>query len=197
MQQFDLGIDQLMRRIENFEEVAKAAVRPAAQAMSQVFYDEVKLRALTIGGSQRLQASIYQKFVVKSAADALGRGATYHISWRKGHSENNKKGKAGKGSLPSVTFGYWIEYGHWQRYAVYEGTDGELYTAIRPGMEKKPRPGRYASQAEKDAYFVLRKGGPKQIPSRSFLRSAYDAKRNDAVMAAMETMDEFIKQAKV
>lgn len=197
MDSFDLGIDQLIGRVENFRETAKTAVRPAAHAASKVFYDEVRTRALSVAGSSRLQSAVYEKFIVDSAAGLSGTSAKYHISWRKGRSQNNKKGQAGNGALPSVTFGHWLEFGYIQRYASYIGTDGEWYTAIRPEKRGTPKPKRKASQAEKDAYYVPRPGGPVQWLPKSFLRSAYEAVNLAAKQAAIARMRELIGQAKI
>ena len=65
-------VDKLTSRINEMSDVMRNNVRPAAQAGAQVFYDEMKLRALTIGKSRQLQASIYQKFVVQTREE-IGR----------------------------------------------------------------------------------------------------------------------------
>jgi len=197
MDSFNLGLEQLMQRVDNFKEVAKEAVRPAAHAASKVFYDEVRTRALSVAGSSRLQAAVYEKFIIDSASGVQGTSAKYHISWRKGHSQNNKKGQAGEGSLPSVTFGYWLEFGYIQRYASYTGSDDEWYTAVRPEKRGTPAPKRGASQAEKDAYFVPRPGGPVQWLPKSFLRSSYDAVNLAAKQAAISRLNELIGQARI
>ena len=85
----EFDVDQLTSRINEMSDVIRNNVRPAAQAGAQVFYDEMKIRALTIGKSRQLQASIYQKFVVETRQDALGLSATYHISWRKQKAKTN------------------------------------------------------------------------------------------------------------
>lgn len=198
MDSFDIGIDQLMARVDNFKEVAKTAVRPAAHAASKVFYDEVRARALSVAGSSRLQASVYEKFIVDSSAGLNGTSAKYHISWRKGHSQNNKKGQAGAGGLPSVTFGHWLEFGYIQRYAVHKDEEtGEWFTLIRPEKRGTPKPKRGASQAQKDAYYVPRPGGPVQWLPKSFLRSSYEAVNLAAKQAAIARLHELIGQAKV
>lgn len=189
---FDTG--SLLAKFDGLEDAMKSAIRKAAGAGAEVFYNEVRHRALTIGGSKRLQEAVYQKFVVDSKGGVLGESATYHISWRKGHSQNNKKGQAGEGALPSTTIGFWIEFGRWQRYMVRTDKNGEWYTVKRPGVTGKP-PGRKASQAQKDAYWMPRKGGPVFHPAKSFLRSGYDAAKDKAVEAAQERMKELIREA--
>ncbi|MBV2184457.1 MAG: hypothetical protein KUL88_07955, partial [Rhizobium sp.] len=80
--------------------------------------------------------------------------------------------------------GHLLEYGHVQRYAVFIGKDGKWHTAIRPEKLGTPKPRRNASQAEKDAYYLPRKGGPRFVAARPFVRPAA-AKFPEAV-AAME-----------
>lgn len=189
---FDTG--PLLAKFDNLEDAMKSAIRKAAGAGAEVFYNEVRHRALAIGGSKRLQESIYQKFVVDSKGGVLGESATYHISWRKGHSQNNKEGHAGEGALPSTTIGFWIEFGRWQRYMVRTDKNGEWYTVKRQGVTGKP-PGRKASQAQKDAYWMPRNGGPVFHPAKSFLRSGYDAAKEKAVQAAQARMKELIQEA--
>ena len=194
MLRVDFDTAPLLAKIDGLEEKLKSAVRKSAFAGSDVLYSEVRHRALAIGGSRRLQAAIYQKFVINSKGGALGESATYHISWRKGNSQNNKTGNAGKGALPATTIGFWIEFGRWQRYMVRTDKNGDWYTVKRPGVTGKP-PGRKASQAEKDAYWMPRKDGPVYWLPKSFLRSGYDAKKADAVQAAKDRMKELVKEA--
>lgn len=195
MLKVDFDAAPLLAKIDGIEEQIKKAVRPAAFAGSDVLYKEVRQRALSIGGSRRVQAAIYQKFVIDSKGGVLGESATYHISWRKGHSQNNKKGHAGEGALPTTTIGFWIEFGRWQRYMVRTDKNGDWYTVARPEMKGKPVPKRGASQAEKDAYWMPRKGGPVFHAPKSFLRSGYDAKRAEAIQAANDRMKELLREA--
>lgn len=190
---FDMG--PLMAKVDRIEQVIKESIRPAAFAGSDVFYKEVKTRALTVGGSRRLQASVYQKFVVDSAKGALGDSATYHISWRKQRAKTNVKGAPNPDAgLPYSTIGFWIEFGRWQRYMVRTGKDGEWYTVKRPGMEGKPAPKRGASQAEKDAYWMPRKDGPVYWLPKSFLRSSYEAKKAEAAQAVNDRMRQLVRE---
>lgn len=191
---FDLG--PLLAKIDGLEEKIKASIRPAAFAGSDVFYKEVRTRALTIGGSKRLQDSVYQKFVADSAKGALGESATYHISWRKQRAKTNIKGaKSEDAGLPYSTIGFWVEFGRWQRYMVRTDKNGEWYTVARPESKGKPAPGRGASQAVKDAYWMPRKDGPVYWLPKSFLRSSYEAKKAEAVKAAQDRMKELIREA--
>lgn len=191
---FDLG--PLLAKIDGLEDKIKAAIRPAAFAGSDVFYKEVRTRALTIGGSKRLQDSVYQKFVADSAKGASGESATYHISWRKQRAKTNIKGaKSEDAGLPYSTIGFWVEFGRWQRYMVRTDKNGEWYTVARPEMKGKPKPGRGASQAVKDAYWMPRKDGPVYWLPKSFLRSSYEAKKAEAVKAAQDRMKELILES--
>lgn len=91
------GVDAAM---DGLAEQAEAAARPAAQAMAQVLYDEVKRNVSRIRRhSGNLAASIYQVY----SKDNSGKGhATYHVSW------NARK----------APHGYNVEFGHLQRYEV-------------------------------------------------------------------------------
>lgn len=195
MLKVDFDASSLLAKFDGIEEKLKAAIRPAAFAGSDVFYKEVRHRALAIGGSKRLQDSIYQKFVVDSKGGVLGESATYHISWRKGREKSSDTAAKGA-SLPYTTIGFWIEFGRWQRYMVRTDKNGEWYTVKRPGVTGKP-PGRKASQAQKDAYWMPRKDGPVYWLPKSFLRSGYEAAKEKAVEAAQARMKELIREALV
>lgn len=132
------------------------AVRPAAQAAAEVLYQEVKRNVATLGKvTGNLDRSIYQVYSQDNSGPAR---ATYQVSWN--------QNKAPHGGL--------VEFGYIQRYATYLGKNGNFYTAVRPEARGKPKPRRRASQAEKDAYYVPRAGGPVQIAARSFVRKAAD-----------------------
>ncbi len=129
-------------------------VRPAAQAGAQVLYDQVVQNVAAIGTKTgNLKRSIYQ---VYSGQNLNPKRAKYVVSW------NARK----------APHGHLIEYGHIARYQAYINKRGEWKTLIRPEMRGKPKPKRNASQAVKDSYYVLRKGGPLQVPARSFVRNA-------------------------
>lgn len=152
--------------ISELEEDIQAAVRPAAQAGAQVFYDAVVRNVNALGKkSGNLAGAIYQAYSEENSGPGK---ATYHISWN--------ASKAPHGGL--------VEYGHIQRYAVNLAKDGKWYTLVKPSMRGKPKPKRNASQAEKDAYYVLRKGGPRQIAAQPFIRPAFY--RQGEAIAAVE-----------
>ena len=147
------GLDALFSELEGaFEDAA----RPAAQAASQVVYDEVKKNAQALGKKTgKLASSIYQVF---SSSNSGAGKATYQISW------NHKK----------APHGWLVENGYLQRYRYYQGSDGQIRPMVRPGMDGKPRPRRKASQAEKDAYYVTLPT-PIQVPAKAFVRRAQNS----------------------
>lgn len=147
------NISGWMAQIDTLQATVESAARPAAQAAAQVLYDEVGRNVGKIGKKTgNLASAIYQAF----SADHSGNGfATYHVSW-------NAK-KAPHGGL--------VEFGHLQRYRYYQGADGKVRPMVRPGMEGKPRPGRRASQAVKDAYYVPLPT-PRQVAAKPFVRPA-------------------------
>lgn len=151
----DIGVDLsgLDDLLQQWGDAVEGATRPAAQAAAQVFYERVEANVAAIGYvTGNLRQSIYQAFSAAHSGDGI---ATYHVSW------NHKK--APHGGL--------LEHGHWQRYAVQITKNG-WRTLIRPEKLGTKKPGRRASQAEKDAYYVPRPGGPVYIPGKAFLRRA-------------------------
>ena len=189
---FDLG--PLIKKIDNLEQTIKESMRPAAKAGAQVFYEEVQARALAVGG-YGLYAAVYQKFVADDASAALGESATYHVSWRKQRAKTNVKGaKNPQAGLPHSTIGFWMEFGRWQRYMAVIDKNGEWHTVVRPEMKGKPVPRSGASQAEKDAYWMPRKGGPIFRGPRPFIRNSYDSQKSIAAKAANDRMAQLIKE---
>lgn len=153
MSMLSVDMASLTSILNEMGENAEAAARPAAQAAAQVLYDEVRRNVAAIPHKTgKLAQSIYQVFSVNNSGE--GR-ATYHVSW-------NVR-KAPHGNL--------VEFGHIQRYVTYIGSDGNFYTAKRPSARGKRKPGRNASQATKDRYYVPLPA-PKQVPALSFVRRA-------------------------
>lgn len=110
--------------LDQIESVAIKAIRPAAQAGAQVFYNEVKLNASPPRLGQKtgnLQNSIYQVF---SKDNSTERRATYHISW------NHIK----------APHGYLIENG-WSR--------APAHPFVRPAFDSRTNA---ALQASKERY---------------------------------------------
>lgn len=155
------GLDAVF---DAYSDTVESAARPAAQAASQVLYDEVMANVAKKGKKTgNLQKSIYQVY----SEDNSDKGrATYHVSW-------NAR-VAPHGSL--------VENGHLQRYRYYQRPDGQIRPMVRAGMEGKPKPGRHASQAEKDAYYVTLPS-PVHVAASPFIRPAI-AKFDEAMEAA-------------
>lgn len=159
-------------------EAAESAVRPAAQAGAQVLYDGVKVNVAQIGRvSGNLEKSIYQYYSHEKSVEGVK--ATYHVSWN--HT------KAPHGQL--------LERGWLQRYAVRLNEQGRWVTLVRPDAQGKPKPKRRASQAEKDAYYVPRAGGPRWMPGRWFLARAADH-MSEATEAAAQELHKRVNEAK-
>lgn len=161
-----VDLDGLNAFVDALEEDVERAARPAAQAGAEVLYQAVLRNVQALGRvTGNLESSIYQAFVAKESAPGV---AKYDVTW------NHRR----------APHAYLVEFGHIQRYAVHLGKDGKWYTLVRPSMRGKPKPRRGASQAEKDAYYVPRPGGPQQIAAKAFVRSA--AASIPAAEAAME-----------
>lgn len=136
---------------------AQDAVRPAAQAGIQILYDAIQVNVSAMGRvTGNLGTSIYQYYSQENSVEGVS--AEYHASW------NHKK----------APHGHLLEFGWMQRYEIRLNKKGEWITLIRPEAIGKPKPRRRASQAEKDAYYVPRQGGPKWNPGRWFTTRAAD-----------------------
>lgn len=160
--------------VDSLNGLADEAARPAAQAMAQVFYDEIKRNVSKIGRvTGNLERSVYQAF---SASNSGPTNATYHISW------NHKK----------APHGHLVEWGHVQRYKMFRDNQGRVRLMVRPGMDGIKKPRRNATQAEKDAYYV-KLDTPKQVAAQPFIRPALTQRVIDmAVAAAQDTIIERI-----
>lgn len=154
MSGFRIDVDIGSLGMDAIAEGAEAAVRPAAQAGAQVFYETVKVNVGALGKvTGNLASSIYQVY----SRDNSGKSrAEYHVSW------NRKK----------APHGHLVEFGHLQRYVTYLDKRGQWRTLVRPNMVGKPKPKRNAPQAVKDAYYVPLKGGPRIVGAKSFVRKA-------------------------
>lgn len=97
------------RMLDDVADECEAAARPAAQAMAQVLYDQVKAN---VGRLRRrtgnLAASIYQAY---SASNSRPGVAAYHVSW------NAKK----------APHGHLVEFGHLQRYEISFDRDSNRF----------------------------------------------------------------------
>lgn len=154
---FTLDTSALNRVLAGIEGKVNDVVRPAAQAAAQVIYDAAKSNVGKIRGKTgNLASSIYQAYKDKQSTDSR---AAYEVSW------NPRK----------APHAHLVEYGHIQRYQAYIGKDGNYHTMVQPGMRGKKKPSKKASMAVKDAYYVLRKGGPVQVAAQPFMRPAKNA----------------------
>lgn len=131
------------------------AIRPAAFAGANVLYKEMK------GNAERIKkktGNLSESIYIAYSPEESGEGrATYRVSW-------NAK-KAPHGGL--------VEYGHLQRYVTYQRSDGKFVTKAKPGMKGKKKPSGRASQAAKDAYYVLL-ANPVQVAALPFARPVAD-----------------------
>lgn len=149
---FDAG--GLTSLLDDLEEGAQEAIRPAAHAATQVIYDRVKLNVQAIRRETgNLERSIYQYYSKENSED--GQRAQYHVSW----------------NAAKAPHGHLVEYGYLQRYRYYQDNQGRVRPMVRPGMEGQKPPGRRASDAEKAAYYVTL-DTPRQVPGRAFVRNA-------------------------
>lgn len=143
----------------------EAAVRPAAQAGAQVLYDQVKMNVAGLGKvTGNLDRSIYQKFSPEQSSEGK---AAYNVSW----------------NHTTAPHGHLVEYGYLQRYRYRPDGMGPM---VRAGMDGTKKPGRRASQAEKNAYYVTLPV-PKQVPAKAFVRRAESA-MEQAYKAAEEEL---------
>lgn len=155
--------------LEQLEGAAAEAIRPAAQAATQVIYDRVKSNVRALGRETgNLDKSIYQAFSPEKSK--TGQRAEYHVSW------NHKV----------APHGHLVEYGYLQRYRYYRDNQGRVRPMVRPGMDGRPPPSRRASQEQKDAYYVPLPT-PKQVPGKAFVRSA-EGSLPDAYLAAEDEL---------
>lgn len=161
--------------LDELAEDAAQAIRPAAQAAAQVLYDRVKLNVNGIGKiTGNLASAIYQAYSPENSKEGVT--ARYNVSW----------------NASKAPHGHLLEYGYLQRYRYYQNNQGQIRPMVRPGMEGKKRPGRRASQAAKDAYYVALPA-PVQVPGRAFVRNAASA-MPEAYQAAEDELIRRIQQ---
>lgn len=153
--------------LDALAEDAQEAIRPAAQAGVQVLYDQIKANVAQLGRvTGNLENSIYQYYSDENSQDGVR--ASYNASW------NHKK----------APHGHLVEYGYLQRYQYRPDGMGPM---VRAGMEGKKKPGRRASQAEKNAYYVTL-DTPKHVPGKFFVQRAGDSAMERAYKAAEEVL---------
>ena len=103
MLKIDFDFSSLEAKLDAITDAAEEAVRPAAQAGAQVYYDEVRARVPVSARAHKWRGKLYQPGTLKAAIyqvystdNSDETKATYHISW------NHKK----------AGHGYWIENGN-------------------------------------------------------------------------------------
>lgn len=163
---------RVRRKLNDIFEKGEQAVRPAAQAGAQVFYDEVVMRApvseaphFFYGRAGKdglrtiypfdpgdLKRSVYQVFSKDNSNKST---ATYHIAW----------------NHQVVPYGFMVEFGHIQTRKAYIGSDGLWYTSK-----------------------ALLDNGPKVVGPTPFLRPSFDAKLGEARQAAADRWTEDMKK---
>jgi hypothetical protein len=145
--------DGLFDYLDAIPDKVQESLIPAAAVGAKVLYDRVKLNVAALGSvTGKLDESIYRVLSKDKSSDHK---AVYHISW------NHRK----------APHGHLVEYGYMQRYAYYQTDDGQVRIRVRPEAAGKRKPGRHASQAEKNAYWVTL-ATPKHVPGKAFVRSA-------------------------
>lgn len=173
--QFSMDTSGLDRLLGEWGETLTQSAPAIAAAGAKVVYDEVHKNVDSMGTKTgNLKKSIYRKLSEEKSDRAKGK-IVYNVSW------NYKKAPHGR----------LLEWGWWQRYQVYVGLDGKWYTKIKPGVKGKvKKPGKNATQAQRDAYYVPMKGGPRYRQGYAFIRRAQSS--FPRALQAMET--EIIKR---
>ena len=130
-----VDLSSITAQLDKLTTVVNSAVRPAAQAGAQVYYNEVKLRAKR-GNETRylkdgrtrpaglLASAVYQVFSTDNSDDQK---ATYHVSW-------NKK-KAPHGYL--VEFGTRFAPKHPFLRPAYDAVHGAAEAAVYDELQKR------------------------------------------------------------
>ncbi|NUW66956.1 hypothetical protein [Vibrio coralliilyticus] len=127
MAMLSVDIQGLDAALEQDIQTLRDNTRPAAQAMAQVFYDDVLRnvgRLNTVTG--HLRGAIYQVYSPELSGEAL---AVYRVSWRT---------KRASG-LPAAPHGHLIEFGHLAPYPVFRNEQGEWKTAKQYGKLKQAK----------------------------------------------------------
>lgn len=103
MLKIDCDFSGLDAELDKITDAVQEAVRPAAQAGAQVYYDEVRARVPISSKPHKWRGKVYQPGTLRAAIyqvyskdNSTDDRATYHISW------NHKK----------AGHGYWIEFGN-------------------------------------------------------------------------------------
>lgn len=152
--------------LKEMEEDMTSALRPAAQKGAQVYYDALlsEYDRLVKNKTFNLRNAIYQAYRDLDSNDNL---QVYGVSW------------AGRKSSKASQHGHLIEFGHWQPYELVRNKRGEWVTAVQKGAKRpSTKDARHWTQAQRDAYFIRRKGGPKWVAPRPFMRNTMNNQGN-------------------
>lgn len=173
---FQFDSSALNQALDALGDQVEGALRPTAQAGAQVYYEALlsEYDRLVKNKTFNLRNAIYQAY---RDLDSTKDAKYYGVSWAGSSKKSNK----------SSQHGHLIEFGHWQPYQLVKNKRGEWVTAVRPGaVRPSAKDARHWTQAQRDAYFVRRKGGPLWVAPRPFLRNTRDNPANqDKAIAAM------------
>lgn len=120
--------------VDGYASLVESAIRPAAQAGSQVIYDEVVRNVQRLGKKTgKLASAIYQAYSKDNSGPAK---ATYHISW------NARK----------APHGHLVEEGYLQRYEVVlsKKTGKWITLKNRPLAQPRHVPGHFFVRSATD-----------------------------------------------
>lgn len=122
--EFNVDLGSLRESFNAIENGFTEQTRPAAQAMAQVFYDDIRSNLAGRQNTGTLYKAIYQFYMDDVSDDT---NANYRISWR----------TAGKGlGLAVAPHGHLVEFGYIQRYARYKNSHGDWVTDKRRPLDE-------------------------------------------------------------
>ena len=146
-------------------------LRSSARAGALVFYDAIHRNVPFKTG--KMKENIYHKFVKE-------RETRDFKMYRIGVNQT-------RDGAPHL---WWMEYGHMHRYAFkISKKTGEYVTLVRPEKMGTTRPGRHASQAEKDAYYIPL-NNPFMFEGYGFIRKSYMEGKPQVLNAVVKRAEE-------
>lgn len=165
---FQFNADNINQMLSALEGRVEDALRPTAQAGAQVFYEALlsEYDRLVKNKTFNLRNAIYQAYRDQDSSKNV---KFYGVSWA-GSSKKSQK---------ASQHGHLIEFGHWQPYALVKNKRGEWVTAVQKGAKRpSAKDARHWTQAQRDAYFVRRPGGPLWVAPRPFMRNTMNSAAN-------------------
>ena len=166
--------------------------RSTARAGALAYYTTL-LNNTPVGPTGNLKRSVYHAFADDVSTPSY---KEYQVGFRGNYGKKAKKQYLGTASSNHL---HLVEFGHIKRYAhKVDPKTGEWITLVKPSMMGRQRPNpKTATQAEMDAYYVLRPGGPIQVSGKGFVRQSFDQAKRIAPAAmekrATERLAELIK----